>query len=147
MNFMTLGSLDADETLPACVCNCLIPMGLADRSSCNDVTCACLSASIEAVGFLTDCVAPLCKSSADAFASSATSLCDRYCFSVYGSASISAADKADPSSDSMPVASSEVSTLHSYLLTSILRRERERGKYSLISKLSRDTNLKNLQAQ
>ena len=42
----TITGLPAVESAPSCVYNCLIPIGLADPSGCDDVTedCACLSA-------------------------------------------------------------------------------------------------------
>ena len=107
----SITALPAVVSQNPCVFNCLIPIGLADPTGCDDVTenCACLSAPIEAAGFLTDCVATVCKSSTDAFASTATSLYESYCLSVYGSASISAAVAADSSSDAAAT-SSEIYT-------------------------------------
>jgi hypothetical protein len=121
----TITALPAVASQDSCVYNCLIPIGLADCSGCDDVTenCACLSAPIEAVAFLTDCVTSVCKSSTNAFASSATSLYESYCSSVYGSASLSAATVADKSADSAAAASSKsFSTLCPHLLMSILGR-------------------------
>ena len=78
---------------PSCVFNCLIPIGLADPSGCDDVTneCACLSAPSDVLDVLTGCVETVCMSSTSAYAAVATSLYQSYCQSVFGTAQFSQA--------------------------------------------------------
>jgi hypothetical protein len=89
----SITALPAVVSAPSCIFNCLIPIGLADSSGCDDVTenCACLSAPADALDFLTQCVQTVCKSSTSAFGASATSLYVSYCDSVYGTATFSEA--------------------------------------------------------
>ncbi|RHZ64898.1 uncharacterized protein CDV56_100873 [Aspergillus thermomutatus] len=89
----TITALPNVASQPACVFNCLIPIGLADPSNCDDVTnqCACLNAPVDAMSVLTDCVATVCKSSTSAYAAAATSLYESYCNSVFGTSQFSSA--------------------------------------------------------
>ena len=101
-----------------CVFNCLIPIGLADPSGCDDVTenCACLSAPSDALDVLTDCVQMVCKSSVSQFQANATSLYQSYCQSIYGTMSLSSATVAESaaaaasSSSSSSVTATEASS-------------------------------------
>ena len=90
-----------------CVWNCMIPIGLADPSGCDDVTndCACLSAPLEVLGVLTDCVNTVCKSSTSSYGALATSLYQSYCNSLYPADVLSSATSADSSSDAAAAAS------------------------------------------
>ena len=94
-----------------CVWNCLIPIGLADPSGCDDVTneCACLSAPADVLDVLTGCISTVCTESKSAYAASATSLYESYCTSAFGSMqfamAFTAAASADAASSSMAAAS------------------------------------------
>lgn len=89
----SITALPAVMSQPSCVFNCLIPIGLADPSGCNDVSndCACLSAPSDALDVLTNCVQTVCQSSTSAYAATATSLYQSYCQSIYGTANFSQA--------------------------------------------------------
>jgi hypothetical protein len=89
----SITALPAVVSAPSCIFNCLIPIGLADPSGCDDVTenCACLSAPSDVLDFLTSCAATVCHSSTSAYGASATSLYESYCNSVYGTATFSEA--------------------------------------------------------
>ena len=96
-----------------CVWNCLIPIGLADPSGCDDVTneCACLSAPADVLDVLTDCIQTVCTDSQSAYKVSATSLYESYCTSAFGSMQFAMAFTAEASaaaaSSSMAALSSE----------------------------------------
>ena len=89
----TITALPAVIGQPSCVFNCLVPIGLADPSGCDDVTneCACLSAPSDALDVLTACIETVCTSSTSAYAAVATSLYQSYCQSVFGTAQFSQA--------------------------------------------------------
>jgi hypothetical protein len=93
----TITALPAVSTQPSCIFNCLIPIGLADPSGCDDVNneCACLSAPADVLNVLTGCIETVCQSSTSAYAAVATSLYQSYCQSVFGAAQISAAYTAE----------------------------------------------------
>lgn len=95
----SITALPAVASQPSCVYNCLIPIGLADPSGCDDVSndCACLSAPNDVLDVLTGCVETVCKSSTSAYAATATSLYESYCQSIYGTASFSQAFVAESS--------------------------------------------------
>ena len=95
----TITALPAVKSQPSCVFNCMIPIGLADPSGCDDVSndCACLSAPNDVLDFLTSCVDTVCKSSTSAYAATATSLYESYCQSIYGTTSFSQAFAAESS--------------------------------------------------
>ena len=95
----SITALPAAISQPSCVYNCLIPIGLADPSGCDDVSndCACLSAPNDVLDVLTGCVETVCKSSTSAYAATATSLYESYCQSIYGTASFSQAFVAESS--------------------------------------------------
>ena len=95
----SITALPAVISQPSCVYNCLIPIGLADPSGCDDVSndCACLSAPNDVLDVLTACVETVCKSSTSAYAATATSLYESYCQSIYGTASFSQAFVAESS--------------------------------------------------
>ena len=97
----TITALPAVRSQPSCIYNCLIPVGLADPSGCDDVTndCACLSAPADAMDALTDCANTVCKSSTSEYGASATSLFQSYCQSIYGPMSFSQAFLAESSAD------------------------------------------------
>lgn len=97
----SITALPAVTALPACVANCLIPIGLADASGCDDVTndCACLSAPAGAMGEITDCINTVCTASTAAYGSMAVSQYNSYCMSIYGPASISSAAAQESASD------------------------------------------------
>jgi hypothetical protein len=102
----SITGLPAVTALPACVANCLIPVGLADASGCDDVTndCACLSAPAGAMGEITDCVNTVCTGSTASFVSMAVSQYSSYCLSIYGSASLSSAAAQESSSSASAMA-------------------------------------------
>ena len=83
----SITALPAVIAQPACVWNCLIPIGLADPSGCDDVTneCACLSAPADVLDVLTGCISTVCTESQSAYAASVTSLYESYCTSAFGS--------------------------------------------------------------
>lgn len=89
----SITALPAVTGQPSCVFNCLIPIGVADPSGCDDVTneCACLNAPNDVLDVLTDCVQTVCKSSTSAYAAIVTGLYQSYCQSVFGSAQFSQA--------------------------------------------------------
>ena len=95
----TITALPAAKSQSSCVYNCLLPIGLADPSGCDDISndCACLSAPGDVLDFLTGCVETVCKSSTSAYAANATSLYESYCRSIYGSATFSQAFEAESS--------------------------------------------------
>ena len=95
----SITALPAVLSQPSCVYNCLIPIGLADPSGCDDVSndCACLSAPNDVLGVLTGCIETVCKSSTSVYADAVTSLYESYCQSVYGTASFSQAFVAESS--------------------------------------------------
>ena len=95
----SITALPAVISQPPCVYNCLIPIGLADPSGCDDVSndCACLSAPNDVLDVLTGCIETVCKSSTSAYAATATSLYESYCQSIYGTASFSQAFVAESS--------------------------------------------------
>src|SRR5271154_1629285 len=76
----TITALPAVIGQPSCIFNCLIPIGLADPSGCDDVTneCACLSAPSDVLDVLNNCIQTVCKSSTAAYAAVATSLYESY---------------------------------------------------------------------
>ena len=82
---------------PSCVWNCLIPIGLADPSGCDDVTneCACLSAPSDVLDVLSGCIQTVCTDSKSAYAAVATSLYESYCTSAFGAAMFSQAFTAE----------------------------------------------------
>ncbi|KAG0648922.1 hypothetical protein D0Z07_4918 [Hyphodiscus hymeniophilus] len=108
----TITALPAVQSAPSCVFNCLIPIGLADPSGCDDVTedCACLSAPADVLDFLTECVNTVCTSSTISFGASATRLYQSYCTSVYGTAAFNAAFAAESSADVAAAASSSIAS-------------------------------------
>ena len=89
----TITAPPAVQSQPSCVFNCLIPIGMADPSGCDDVTneCACLNAPMDALDVLTGCIETVCLSSTSTYAAAATSLYQSYCQSVFGSAEFSQA--------------------------------------------------------
>lgn len=95
----SITALPAVISQPSCVYNCLIPIGLADPSGCDDVSndCACLSAPNDVLDVLTGCIETVCKSSTNVYAATATSLYESYCQSIYGTASFSQAFVAESS--------------------------------------------------
>lgn len=95
----TITVLPAVTSQPSCIFNCLIPIGLADPSGCDDVTndCACLSAPADALEALTGCIKTVCQSSTSACMAIATSLYESYCNSVYGTAIFASAFQAEAS--------------------------------------------------
>ena len=95
----SITALSAVMSQPSCVYNCLIPIGLADPSGCDDVSndCACLSAPNDVLDLLTGCIETVCRSSTSAYAVTATSLYESYCQSIYGTASFSQAFVAESS--------------------------------------------------
>jgi len=97
---------------PACLFNCLNPIGLADPSNCDDVTndCACLSAPAGAAEAITDCISTVCKSDISQYGDIATSLYNGYCLSIYGSASLSSAASAESVSNAIASASANATT-------------------------------------
>lgn len=110
----TITALPAVQSAPSCVFNCLIPIGLADPSGCDDVSedCACLSAPADVLNFLTECVNTVCpSSSSSAYGASATSLYGSYCQSVYGNATIAQAFSAESSADAAAAASSSIASV------------------------------------
>ncbi|KAF4633689.1 hypothetical protein G7Y89_g4426 [Cudoniella acicularis] len=96
-------ALPAVKSQTSCVFNCLIPIGLADSSGCDDVTenCACLSAPSDVLEFFTNCIATVCQTNTAAFVSTATSLYESYCNSVYGSVTFSEAFAEESSAAAM----------------------------------------------
>jgi hypothetical protein len=108
----SITALPAVINQTSCVFNCLIPIGLADPSGCDDITndCACLSAPVDVMDALTSCIQTVCKSSTSQFADSATSLYSSYCVSVYGADPISSAISANSVSDASAAASATDST-------------------------------------
>ncbi|KUJ21303.1 uncharacterized protein LY89DRAFT_715524 [Mollisia scopiformis] len=107
----TITALPNVKNQTSCVFNCLIPIGLADSSGCDDVTenCACLSAPVDAESFFSTCIQTVCKSSTAAYIASATSLYENYCLSIYGSASLEAATTANILADASAAAPSSTS--------------------------------------
>ena len=112
----TITALPAVQSAPSCIFNCLIPIGLAEPSGCDDVTndCACLSApsdgtcylvsskslylpQLSVLDVLTGCINAVCLSSTSAFGTSATSLYESYCNSIYGTAVFTSAFEAEAS--------------------------------------------------
>ncbi len=95
----TITALPAIRSASPCVFNCLIPIGLADPSGCDDVTndCACLSAPADVLDALTECANTVCQSSTSEYGASATSLFQSYCKSLYGTMTISQAFVAEAS--------------------------------------------------
>ena len=95
----TITALPIVIAQPACVWNCLIPIGLADPSGCDDVTneCACLSAPADVLDVLTGCIETVCTESTNAFKASATSLYESYCTSAFGSVQFAMAFTAEES--------------------------------------------------
>jgi hypothetical protein len=89
----SITALPAVTGQPSCIFNCLIPIGLADPSGCDDVTneCACLSAPSDVLDVLNGCIQTVCKSSTSAYAAVATGLYESYCQSVFGTAQFSQA--------------------------------------------------------
>ena len=116
----TITALPAVQSAPSCVFNCLVPIGLADPSGCDDVTenCACLSAPADVLDFLTDCVNTVCASSTSAFGASATSLYESYCTSIYGNASFSQAFVAESSVDAAAATSSSIASVEASMTSS-----------------------------
>jgi len=90
-----------------CVFNCLNPIGLADPSGCDDVSndCACLSAPLEALNAITECINTVCSTSTSSYASLATALYQSYCDVHYAASDLSSATAADSSSDAAAAAS------------------------------------------
>jgi hypothetical protein len=93
----TITALPQVTSQPSCIFNCLIPIGLADPSGCDDVTeeCACLSAPADVLDVLTGCIHTVCKSSLSAYASIAGSLYEGYCNSAFGTAEFNSAFSAE----------------------------------------------------
>ncbi|KAF8854266.1 hypothetical protein BDZ45DRAFT_46250 [Acephala macrosclerotiorum] len=108
----TITALPIVKNQTSCVFNCLIPIGLADSSGCDDVTenCACLSAPVDAESFFSTCIATVCGSSTSAYIASATSLYESYCMSVYGSASLAAATTSNVQADAAAASSTASSS-------------------------------------
>ena len=116
----TITAVPAVRSQPSCIYNCLIPIGLADPSGCDDVTndCACLSAPADAMDVLTDCVNTVCKSSTSEYGASATSLYQSYCQSVYGSMSFSQAFLAESSADASSSLAAAASNMSESMIAS-----------------------------
>lgn len=116
----TITALPAVRSQPSCVYNCLIPIGLADPSGCDDVTddCACLSAPADVLDALTECANTVCKSSTSEYGASATSLYQSYCQSVYGSRSISQAFIAESSADAASSSAAAASNMSASMMAS-----------------------------
>jgi hypothetical protein len=112
----SITALPAVTGQPSCVFNCLIPIGVADPSGCDDVTneCACLNAPNDVLDVLTDCVQTVCKSSTSAYAAIVTGLYQSYCQSVFGSAQFSQALSSEAAA---AAASSTASTMTSTTAT------------------------------
>ncbi|KAE8452081.1 hypothetical protein EG329_002247 [Mollisiaceae sp. DMI_Dod_QoI] len=108
----TITALPAVKNQTSCVFNCLIPIGLADSSGCDDVTenCACLSAPVDAEAFFSTCIQTVCGSSTSAYLASATSLYESYCLSIYGSSSLAAATTANIQADASAASSASSSS-------------------------------------
>lgn len=107
----SITALPAVMSQPSCVFNCMIPIGLADSSGCDDVTndCACLSAPVDAVDFLSTCIQTVCKSSTSEYFATASSLYNSYCQSIYGSAALVSAVSANSISDASAAAATSSS--------------------------------------
>ena len=108
----TITALPAVQSQPSCIFNCLIPIGLADPSGCDDVTneCACLIAPDDALEVLTGCIQTVCQSSTSTYAIIATSLYESYCQSVFGAAEFSEAFAAESSAAAVSMTMSMSST-------------------------------------
>jgi hypothetical protein len=104
----SITDLPAVSAQPACLFNCLNPIGLADPSDCDDITndCACLSAPAGAASAIQDCISTVCESSISEYGDIATSLYIGYCSSIYGSSSLASAASAEQVEDSSAAASS-----------------------------------------
>jgi len=104
------GVMSFQTSIP-CIWNCLIPIGLADPSGCDDVSndCACLSAPAGAQEVITNCINTVCKSSTSQYASIATSLYQSYCNSLFPASVLSSATSAESVSDALAAASSSSS--------------------------------------
>jgi hypothetical protein len=100
---------------PSCIFNCLIPIGLADPSGCDDVTndCACLSAPADVLDVLTGCVETVCKSSTSAYAAVVTSLYESYCKSIYGTAVFTSAFSAEAAAAASSSSSESIASIES----------------------------------
>ena len=95
-----------------CLYNCLVPIGLADPSGCNEVSndCACLSAPAGAQQVITECINTVCNSSTSQYASTAVSLYQSYCSSAYPAALLSSATSAESVSDAQAATMKSSST-------------------------------------
>jgi hypothetical protein len=111
----SITALPAVQSQPSCIFNCLIPIGLADPSGCDDVTneCACLNAPNDVLGFLADCVQTVCTSSTSSYAAVVTNLYESYCQSVFGTAEFSQAF----SMEAAAAASSSIAEMMSTMTT------------------------------
>src|SRR5271156_2167204 len=107
----TITALPAVTGQPSCIFNCLIPIGLADPSGCDDVTneCACLNAPNDVLDVLNGCIQTVCKSSTSAYAAVATGLYESYCVSVFGTAQFSQAFSSEAAAAASSSASSAAS--------------------------------------
>lgn len=107
----TITALPAVIGQPSCIWNCLIPIGLADPSNCDDVTneCACLNAPNDVLDVLNGCIQTVCKSSTSAYAAVATGLYESYCVSVFGAAQFSQAFSSEAAAAASSSASSAAS--------------------------------------
>jgi hypothetical protein len=108
----TITALPAVTSQPACIVNCLLPIGLDDPSGCDEITneCACLSAPSDALDALTSCIQVVCQSSTSAYAAIATSLYESYCQSVFGTAEFSQAFSSEAAAASTTTTTSANST-------------------------------------
>jgi hypothetical protein len=104
----TITALPAVVSQAHCVWNCLIPIGLADPSNCDDVTnqCACLNAPVDAMSVISGCIATVCNSSTSSYASIATSLYQSYCVSLFGASQFTSAETANILADAQTTTSS-----------------------------------------
>jgi len=104
----TITALPAVQSQSHCVWNCLIPIGLADPSNCDDVTnqCACLNAPVDAMSVIADCIATVCNSDTSSYASIATSLYQSYCISLFGTSQFTSAETANILADAQTTTSS-----------------------------------------
>jgi hypothetical protein len=108
----TITALPAVTGQPSCIFNCLIPIGLADPSGCDDVTneCACLNAPNDVLDVLNGCIQTVCKSSTSAYAAIATGLYESYCQSVFGTAQFSQAFSSESAAAAASAASSSAAS-------------------------------------
>ena len=105
------GVVSMQSSIP-CIYNCLIPIGLADPSGCDEVSndCACLSAPAGAQQVISDCINTVCNSSTSQYASTAVSLYQSYCNSAYPASLLSSATSAESVSDAQAASSSTMTS-------------------------------------